>query len=307
MSLGDPRLAAGLTARIFDVQRFSVHDGPGIRTTVFLAGCPLRCEWCQNPESQGAHSQLMLHHNLCMGCGACLEICPEMSEAHPDGSAPRPATCRGCGRCVDVCPTGARLIPGQEKTVDEIVERVLRDRPFYGRRGGVTLSGGEPLAQWPSVRRLAGRLHREGVHVVLDTACVAPRDVIHEVPTHVDLVLADLKLLTPESHRRWTGMDNAGILDAIRTWSAAMPGRLWISVPVLPGVQDEDEFEHMAVFCATLENAPPTRLIPYHRLGESKYQALGWPVPQFPGSVDIQMKAARAAFHRQSIHILEQG
>jgi pyruvate formate lyase activating enzyme len=208
---------------------------------------------------------------------------------------------------VDVCPTGARKLAGQEETVDQVLELVLRDRPFYGQRGGVTLSGGEPLAQWPFARRLADRLRSAAVHVTLDTACVAPPDVIREVPAHVDLVLADLKLVTPESHRRWTGVDNAGILDAIRCWSVAMPGRLWISVPVIPGVQDEAEFERIAAFCDKLENAPPVRLIPYHRLGDSKYEALGWPVPVFPGSADEQIDRVQRAFHRLEIEILKQG
>jgi pyruvate formate lyase activating enzyme len=302
-----PAATTELCAHVFDVQRFSVHDGPGIRTTVFLKGCPLQCAWCQNPESQESAPQLMLHEDLCIGCGACLEACPEMDGTHLNGRAPRPATCRVCGRCVDVCPTGARKLAGQERSVDEVLELALRDRPFYGQRGGVTLSGGEPLAQWPFARHLADRLRSAAVHVALDTACVATPDVIRQVPDHVDLVLADLKLVPPEGHRFWTGVDNAGILAAIHWWSAAMPGRLWISVPVIPGVQDEAEFERIAAFCGTLDNEPPIRLIPYHRLGDSKYEALGRPAPAFPGSVDEQMDKARTSFIRRGIHILEQG
>jgi pyruvate formate lyase activating enzyme len=297
-------LAIALRANLFDVQRFSVHDGPGIRTTIFLKGCPLRCAWCQNPESQESAPQLMLYQDLCMGCGTCLEACPELNGTHLDRGIVRPDDCHVCGRCVDVCPTGARKIAGQRRTADEIVQVALRDRPFYGAHGGVTLGGGEPLAQWPFVRSLADLLRAQGVHVALDTSCAAPQSVIREVPAHVDLVLADLKLVHPESHRRWTGVDNATLLDAIRYWSAAMPDRLWISIPILPGVQDKPEFEHMAAFCRTLENAPPVRLIPYHRLGESKYEALGWPIPHFPGSVAEQMETAAEAFHRRNIRIL---
>ena len=280
---------------------------------MFLKGCPLRCAWCQNPESQISAPQLMLHEELCIGCAACLEACPEMDKgflstdpARANGSALRADNCRVCGRCVDVCPTGARSLAGKEKTVDEIVELALRDRPFYGARGGVTLSGGEPLAQWPFVRDLAGRLRAEGVHVAIDTACLAPQTVIRAVPEQVDLVLADLKLFTPESHRRWTGVDNAGILEAIRFWSTTMPGRLWISLPAIPGVQDKREWERIATFCGALENAPPVRLIPYHRLGDSKYVALNWPVPSFPGSVDEQLASARLALQEQGVCILEQ-
>jgi pyruvate formate lyase activating enzyme len=219
----------------------------------------------------------------------------------------RPRSCQVCGRCVAVCPTGARQIAGEEKTVDEIVTQALRDRPYYGERGGVTLSGGEPLAQWHAARAVADRLRAEGVHVAMDTSCLAARAIIAEVPEHIDLVLADLKLVTPNSHRRWTGVDNARILAALRAWSVAMPARLWISVPVIPGVQDKAEFGRVAEFCSTLAHDPPIRLIAYHRLGDSKYQALGWPVPAFPGVVEEQMEVATRALGQRGIRILVQG
>jgi pyruvate formate lyase activating enzyme len=208
---------------------------------------------------------------------------------------------------VDVCPTGARQIAGEQKTVDKIVTLALRDKPYYGTRGGVTLSGGEPLAQWPAARALAERLRAEGIHVAMDTSCLAPRAAIDEVPNHIDLVLADLKLVTPEGHLRWTGVDNFGILAAIRAWSRALPGRLWISVPVIPGVQDEDELDRIAAFCSTLDNDPPVRLIPYHRLGDSKYGALGRAVPAFPGPVKEWMDITAQALERHRIRFIKQG
>jgi pyruvate formate lyase activating enzyme len=183
----------------------------------------------------------------------------------------------------------------------------LRDRPFYGAHGGVTLSGGEPLSQWPTARALADRLRAEGVHVALDTSCLAPRAVTDEVPDHVDLVLADLKLISPERHRQWTGADNAGILAAIRSWSVSMPDRLWISVPVIPSVQDEAEYRQIATFCRALANDPPMRLIPYHRLGESKYRALDWPLPSLPHSVEREMVLATCIMEEYGIRLLEQG
>ena len=336
-------MGSEIRAQVFDIQRFSVHDGPGIRTTVFFKGCPLRCEWCQNPESQDSAPQLMLYPDLWMCCGACAEACPEAPSQHSLGHASpptpgpasqpalgpvsrpcpslrslgpaspptlgpvsRPRPCRVCGRCVDVCPTGARRIVGEQKTVGEILALALRDKPYYGARGGVTLSGGEPLAQWPAARALADRLRAEGVHVAIDTSCLASRAVIDDVPECFDLVLADLKLVSSESHLLWTGVDNAGILAAIRAWSAAMPGRLWISVPVIPGVQDNAEFKRMAAFCAALPNTPPVRLIPYHRLADTKYVALGHAAPIFPGAVVERRDAARAILHQKGIHILEQ-
>jgi pyruvate formate lyase activating enzyme len=170
----------------------------------------------------------------------------------------------------------------------------------------VTLSGGEPLSQWPAARALAEGLRAERVHVALDTSCLAPSTVIDGVPERFDLVLADLKLVSPDAHRRWTGVDNAGILAAIRTWSARMPARLWISVPLIPGVQDKTEFERLAAFCAALKHSPPVRLIPYHRLGESKYEALGWPPPCFPGPVDALIDLATRVMTAHRVRILQQ-
>lgn len=169
--------------------------------------------------------------------------------------------------------------------LDAVAEIALRDRAFYAQSGGVTFSGGEPLAQWAAVRELADQLRTDGVHIAIDTAGFAPRAVIEAVPHHIDLVLVDLKLVTPSLHHRWTGVDNAGILDAIRWWSQVMPRRLWLSLPLIPGVQDETEMVKIAGFISALRPIPPVRLIPFHRLGESKYAALGLPVPQFVGDV----------------------
>jgi pyruvate formate lyase activating enzyme len=269
---------------------------------VFFKGCPLRCAWCQNPESQAANPQLLLHEELCLGCDACLEICPERETSRQEGHLQRPDTCTACGRCAEVCPSGARRIAGRAINADELVGLALRDLPFYGDQGGVTLSGGEPLVQWAFVRTLADRLQAEGVHVALDTACAGSRDAVHEVPEHVDLVLADLKLVTLQAHRRWTGADNAHILEAIHHWSCTMPGRLWISVPLIPGVQDEAELGRMADFILSLPNRPPVRLLPYHRLGDSKYGALGWAVPRFRAPVEPLVERARDLFRGKGLY-----
>ena len=293
--------------QVFDIQRFSVHDGPGIRTTVFFKGCPLRCAWCQNPESVPSEPQLLLYADLCIGCGACLAVCPERAgEAEGAVSAQRPATCKVCGACAEACPAGARRIAGREMSVAEVVAQVLRDKPFYGDEGGATLSGGEPLAQWEFAGALADALHGEGVSVALDTACAAPEPVLEAVPEQFDLVLADLKFVSPAAHCEWTGADNAGVLSALRLWSRTMPGRIWVSVPLIPGVHDEAEIGRIAGFVRSLSPVPPVRLVPYHRLGDSKYAALGGTAPAFPGSVDALVEVARAAFRAQGVELLEQ-
>jgi pyruvate formate lyase activating enzyme len=296
--MGAQDTAGALTARIFDIQRFSIHDGPGIRTTVFFKGCPLHCAWCQNPESQSPDPQLMLYPRLCLGCGACVPVCPEAESRDPGG---RPARCLACGACVEVCPSGARRIAGREMGLEEIAEKALRDEPFYGTDGGVTLGGGEPLAQHEAAFALADMLRGRGCHVALDTSCMAPRAVLDAVPDHFDLVLADLKAVTPGLHREWTGGDNAGVLDALRAWTAALADRLWISVPVVPGVHHEDELARIADFVADLAPTPCVRILPFHRLGESKYAALGEEVPEFVPEVEPLVDAVRQAMAERGV------
>jgi len=291
---------------VFDVQRFSVHDGPGIRTTVFFQGCPLRCGWCQNPESFAAGQRLMLYRDLCMGCDACRRVCPRGLAGPLSGDGLHDQDCERCGRCAAACPTAARRTAGRETGVEEILERVLLDRPFYGEEGGVTLGGGEPLSQWRFVGELAERLRGLGVHVALDTSGAAPREVVEEVPGRVDLVIADLKLVTPDRHRQWTGQDNAGIVAAIRYWDREMPGRLWVSVPVVPEVQEEAEIEKIAAFLSGLENGPPVRLIPFSRFGESKHEALGREGRVFAGEVENLVEKAREVFADRGLRLVEQ-
>jgi len=290
------------TATIFDVQRLCVHDGPGIRTTVFFKGCPLRCDWCQNPESQSVRPQLMFYPARCISCGACREVCGLQRNG---GALSIPADCVACGQCAEACPTEARRMAGRCMSVEDALAAALRDKPFYRETGGVTLGGGEPLAQWPFVRELADRLRAEHVHVALDTACAAPDPVFREIPERIDLVLADLKMVSAQAHKEWTGADNAGILRAIRFLARAMPGRLLLSLPLIPGVHDRAEFERMADFIAALEPVPPVRLIPYHQLGNAKYEALGRPVPcRFVGPVDTLRETAVELMRTRSIEIL---
>ena len=288
------RLAAR-SAVIFDLQRQTVHDGPGLRTTIFFKGCPLRCRWCQNPESQSPQPELLRYPDLCLDCHACAEACPECHDGRLN-AAVQPDACTVCGECGAVCPVAGRTVAGEVRSIDELLAHALRDRPFYGLEGGVTLSGGEPLRQWPAAFRVAERLREAGVHVALDTSGFANEAVIRAVPTRFDLVLADLKAVTPELHRHWTGVDNAQILEAIRFWATLMPGQLWLSVPLIPGVHDRGELMRMADWLADLDGPPPVRLIPYHRLGESKYRALGRATPEIEGEVEALQSLAIELF-----------
>lgn len=292
-----------IQVRVFDIQRFSVHDGPGIRTTVFLKGCPLHCVWCQNPESIRPVPHLLLYPDLCVACGACSDVCPAVDGG--DGCVSRPAACRVCGACAEVCPTEARRLVGRTMAPEDVVAAGLRDQAFYGPSGGVTFGGGEPLAQWDAVRAMAEQLRAGGVHVAVDTSGYVDARVVEAVPDVVDLVLVDLKLRTPVIHRRWTGVDNAPILDAIRTWSQTMVGRLWVTTPVIPGVQDAAELEAMAAFLADLAPSPSVRLIPYHRLGDSKYAALGRAAPEFPGDVEALLAQAQRIYAGYGLQVID--
>lgn len=282
-------------AVIFDVQRQSVHDGPGLRTTIFFKGCPLRCRWCQNPESQSSKAELLRYPDLCLDCHACAEACPQCHDGSLN-AATQPDDCTLCGECGTVCPVAGRALVGQVVSLHELLEAALRDEPFFGMEGGVTLSGGEPLRQWPVAFRLAERLRDEGVHTAIDTSAFANEAVIRAVPLRFDLVIADLKAVTPAVHKRWTGVSNENILEAIRYWATVMPGQLWISVPLVPGVHDAAELMAIAAFLGSLPGYPLIRLIPYHRLGESKYAALGREKPSFDGDVEALQAVARETF-----------
>lgn len=191
-------------------------------------------------------------------------------------------------------------------TPDEVVEAGLRDLAFYGDEGGVTFGGGEPLLQWAALSHVVQRLRARGTHVAVDTSGFVSTAVVEAVPDAVDLVLVDLKLVTPEKHKRWTGWDNTPILRAIRAWSTTMPGRLWITTPVIPGVHDADELARIAAFIADLNPVPATRLIPYHRLGESKYAALGLTPPAFVGDVEDLLAIGMAVYGDYGLDVLTQ-
>ena len=227
-----------------------------------------------------------------------MEIFKEDTPWHPSG-------CKTCGRCVEICPTASRQIVGREITLETLIEWVLRDQVFYGEKGGVTCSGGEPLLQWDFVRIFTTHLRQIGIHVALDTACVAPWPIIEEVPRYVDLIVADLKMISPEEHRRWTGMSNETILKAIRFWNTKMPeGALWISLPLVPGVHDKKEITRIVRFITSLDPTPTIRLLPYHPLGNIKYRALGKPPPPFSKDAKPLVTFAREMLSRNHVRVI---
>lgn len=265
---------------IFNIQRFSTHDGPGIRTTVFFKGCPLRCAWCHNPESQSFAPQLMVDEDRCLSCGMCLAACPQGAIARDaDGCVRTDRThCVACGSCVDFCPEDVRELAGSPAPLAaELAERLLADRMFFERSGGgVTLSGGECLVQdIDYLEGLCRILHDEGVHIAIDTCGLASREHIERLLPYTDLWLYDLKVLDDEVHRRVTGVSNEPILDNL-AFLARSGAVVEIRVPVVHPVNDSEEAMRALAVCVTERvGAPRVSLLPYHTAGTGKYRRLG--------------------------------
>lgn len=272
-----------VTAPIFNVQTYSIHDGPGIRVTVFLKGCPLRCLWCANPESNLARPQLMTYANKCTGCGVCVQHCPNgaISMAEKDGKViahTDRALCVDCGKCVDCCPADARELAGKEMSVAEVLEKVQRDRLFIDASGGgITVSGGEPLMHPEFTAALLEEAKNLGLHTAIESCSFAPVAAVDRVFKYVDLGLLDIKHMDPEAHKRLTGVSNEAILDNIKHIHNDLGIPVMISLPTIPGFNDSDDnISATARFVAEeLGGDVKIRLLPYHRLGESKNESLG--------------------------------
>ncbi len=273
---------------IFNIQRFSIHDGPGIRTTVFMKGCPLRCLWCSNPESQAVFPNLMIREINCRGCGACQAACSKgalgqnPAAAGGDGGSLTVLDldwerCDQCLQCVDSCIYGALQTCGEYVTLDKVLDEVLRDRPFYKESGGgLTVSGGEPLMQADFTARLLQGCREAGLHTALDTSGYASWDTFEKVLPFLDLVLFDVKHLDPAEHQRGTGVDNALILENLSRLSRLVPAvSVWIRVPLVPGYNDAEKHIKGIVNLAQSCGIEKISLLPYHEGGKSKSDQLG--------------------------------
>lgn len=266
-----------ITGVVFDVKRFSIHDGPGIRTTVFLKGCPLTCSWCHNPESQASAPELMLRQNRCIHCSACVDACARGAITWRDG-APHTDTdlCTLCGACVEVCYAEARQMVGQTMTVAEVMHRVERDVAFYDESGGgVTFSGGEPLLQADFLLALLEACQARGIHTAVDTSGFAPWEVLDRVRHQTDLFLYDLKCVDDAQHQQTTGVPNARILSNLRTLSQH-GHEIVLRVPVVPGTNDDAAtMDRIGALAASLPALRRVDLLPYHPTGSEKYRRMG--------------------------------
>ena len=261
---------------IFDIQRYSVHDGPGIRTTVFLKGCPLKCLWCSNPESQSKNPEIMLDHSLCTRCSRCVEVCPYNATVKSgDEIRLLRDLCQGCSECVSACPNDARQLVGRQEEVENILKEVKKDGLFYKNSGGgVTLSGGEPMSQPEFTRTLLKRCKENGIHTVLDSSGYTKSENWDLVLEYVDMILFDLKQMEPEKHKEYTGVEKELILKSAKK-VASLKVPMIIRIPLIPGYNDSQKnMEECARFAKEI-GVDRIELLAFHRLCISKYNKLG--------------------------------
>jgi pyruvate formate lyase activating enzyme len=266
------------TGIIFNIERHSTEDGPGIRTVVFLKGCPLRCEWCSNPESQSFKPEILYFSNKCTLCGHCIKVCPHNAISYSEkfGLLTDYTKCDVCGKCVDACYYGAREVSGREMRVSEIVTEVKKDLKFYRMSGGgVTFSGGEPLSQPVFLHDLICSLKAEGINTAVETTLFASRDTVISGLECADLVFVDLKHIDSSIHKKYTGVDNAVILENIKLLDE-MNKSFIIRIPFIPGFNDDNETQKSIYSWASrLKNMMWIEILPYHRLALYKYRGLG--------------------------------
>ena len=263
------------TGIIFNIQRYSIHDGPGIRTTVFLKGCPLNCWWCQNPESQTDKQEMIFWEDRCIGCALCSINCPSGAISMKDG---KPVTnrneCIMCGKCSRICPARAREIMGSKVSVDEVIKEIEKDLIFYEESGGgATFSGGEPLSQSEFLGALLDGCKEKKIHTAVDTSGYIPWKILERLNSKIDLFLYDLKIMDDKRHKKYTGVSNNLILENLKKL-CLVHHNIFIRFPIIPGINDDDQnIREMGEFLSSLKIAQ-INLLPYHFMGIDKYKRL---------------------------------
>lgn len=293
------------TALIFDIKHFAIHDGDGIRTTVFFKGCPLKCVWCHNPEGISFSESIALYQHKCKGCGDCMRVCPEGAHVSFDGAHIIDfEKCKGCGLCTEECSADALKLYGRKVSTGEVLEELMEDKDFYSQSGGgVTLSGGECLAQADFCAELLRELKKCGIHTAVDTSGFVPRSAIDKVIPYTDVFLYDVKAFDESVHIYCTGRSNGVILENLK-YIDACGKDIEIRIPYVPGYNDS-EMEKIADFLSLLKSLKRVRLLSYHNYAGSKYAALGMEntLPARLPSED-EMEAAVRLFKDRGISVI---
>ncbi len=290
---------------VSNIQHFSIHDGPGIRTTVFLQGCNLRCRWCHNPETWKPTVSMQYFSARCTGCGACVAVCPTGANRLEDGKAVMDwGKCTHCMACVEHCPAEARKFEGRDMTIEEIVEVVARDKAYYDRSGGgVTLSGGEPLLNKEMVCQLLTAIRAKGIHTAVETALHVPQSTVEAVRPLVDYFMCDIKAADSDLHKQLVGAENDRVLQNIRYLAeSGVPMKL--RMPMVPTLNDgEENIRQTAEFLHSLSRIPEFELLKFHNLATGKYDSLGrpYPVGEIIPPDNAQMERYAEAFRRYGI------
>lgn len=282
---------------VFDIQRYSIHDGPGIRTIVFLKGCPLRCKWCSNPESQQYYPEVIYRKLKCIGCMRCQGVCKVQAIDSANPYWIDRTKCTNCSECTLVCPTGALSMKGKKMTVEQVIKELRKDATqYYRSNGGITLSGGEALTQPAFAKEIFKACKAQGWHTAIETEGYYDQQIIRDVMPYIDLVLLDIKSLNPEKHKQYTAVDNAKILESAKLIQTI--ARTIVRVPTIPEFNaTHEDIDRIASFVAKeMKNVTEIHLLPYHNYGQGKYELLGRPyelenTPKVPEELMNEFKA----------------
>ncbi|AHF77181.1 Glycyl-radical enzyme activating protein family [Sodalis praecaptivus] len=289
---------------LFNIQRYSLHDGPGIRTIPFLKGCPLSCKWCSNPESQRPQPELIYKKSDCIRCGKCVDACKQKALSPDNPFFVDRERCIQCGDCTRVCPTQALEMKGKRMTVSEVIRELQKEENLFRRSGGgVTLSGGEPLAQPEFARELLKACKEKGWHTAIETTGFTTKEVIDDVFPWIDLALTDIKAINPTVHEENTGVNNSKILENLIRISFIT--KVIVRIPVIPGVNDHpDEIRSIAEFARLMSGVDTIHLLPYHTFGENKYNLLGriYPMRDAKSQPEDNMESLKSVVESMGFH-----